>query len=71
MRGLRGKARKCPIETVSVCLKKNGVGKLIVYDSDVESGEVKQFWRFIGNKFFCNASLRLVPGQSPSSNLNK
>ena len=43
MRGLRGKARKCPIETVSVCLKKNGVGKLIVYDSDVESGEVKQF----------------------------
>ena len=32
--GFRGKDRKCPIETVSVCLKKNNVGKLILYDSD-------------------------------------
>ena len=37
MRGLRGKARKSPIGTVSVCLKKNNVGKLILYDSDVEN----------------------------------
>jgi len=26
-----GKARKCQIETVSVCLKKTNVGKLILY----------------------------------------
>ena len=42
--GLSGKARKCPIGTVSVCLKKNDVpvGKLILYESDVENGETKQ-----------------------------
>jgi len=41
--GFKYKARKCPIGTVSVCLKKSGVGKLIVYDSDVENGEAIQF----------------------------
>jgi len=40
---LRGKARKCPIGTVSVCLKKSNVGKLILYDLDVEKGGAKQF----------------------------
>jgi len=35
---LRGTTRKCPIGTVSVCIKKNNVGKLILYDSDVENG---------------------------------
>ena len=60
MCGLRGKTRKCPIGTVSVCLKKNNVGKLILYDSDVENGEAKQFWRLIGNCYFCNVFLRLV-----------
>ena len=46
MWGLRSrvvKARKCPIETVSVCLKKYDVGKLILYDTDVEKAEAKQF----------------------------
>jgi len=45
--GLRRKTRKCPIGTVSVCLKKSNIGKLIVtvYDSDehVDNGEAKQF----------------------------
>ena len=41
MWGLRGKDRQCPIGTVSVCLKKNNVGKLIVYDSDVENDGAK------------------------------
>jgi len=41
--GLRGKAKKCPIGTVSVCLKKNNVGKLILYVSDVENSGAKQF----------------------------
>ena len=31
------------IRTVSVCLKKNNVGKLILYDSDLENGGAKQF----------------------------
>ena len=43
MLGLKGKARKCPMGTVSVCLKTNGVEKFILYDSDVENGEAKQF----------------------------
>jgi len=43
MWGLRGKARKCPIRTVSVCLKKNNVRKLILYDSDVENDGAKHF----------------------------
>jgi len=43
MCGLGDKARKCPIGTVSVCLKINNVGKLILYDSDVENGGAKQF----------------------------
>ena len=33
----------CPIGTVSVCLKKSNVGKLILVDSDVENGGAKQF----------------------------
>jgi len=41
--GFKGKARKCPIGTVSVCLMKNNVGKLILYDSNVENGEAKHF----------------------------
>jgi len=38
-----GKGRKCPIGTVSFCLKKNNVGKLILYDSDVENDGAKHF----------------------------
>jgi len=38
MWGLRGEARKCPIGTVSVCLKKNYVVMLIWYDLVVENG---------------------------------
>jgi len=41
MWGLRGKARKCPIGTVSVCLNINNVRKLILYDSDVENDGAK------------------------------
>ena len=42
--GLSGKTRKCPIGTVSVYLKKNDVpvGKLMLYESDVENSETKQ-----------------------------
>ena len=35
MWGLRGKDRKRPIGTISVCLKKNDVGILLLYDSGV------------------------------------
>ena len=41
MWGKMGKARKCPIGTVSVCLKKTNVGKLILYGSDVENDGAK------------------------------
>jgi len=43
MWGLRGKGRKCPIGTVSVCLTKNNAGKLILYDSDVRNDGAKHF----------------------------
>ena len=41
--GFKGKARKCPIGTVSVCLMKNNVGKLSLYESNVENGKAKHF----------------------------
>ena len=62
--------RKCPIGTVSVCLKKNDVGKLILCYSDIENGEAKQFEGLFGYSYFCNVTLRVSPGQNPRSTLN-